>query len=72
MSRDLPRTKHRGYEAQYTVRYTGSQRDRFGVDKRQDIRVMMLDNNDNEDYPENFNGEWYVSAMPSPSPLFPP
>lgn len=62
MSKDLPRTSHRGYSNPYSIRYAGSQRDRFGVDKRQEIRMMMLDNNDHEDYPENFTGEWYVLA----------
>lgn len=61
MSKDLPKTSHRGYDSHYSLRYTGSQRDRFGIDKKLAIR-SMLDGNEGEDYPENFTGEWYVPA----------
>lgn len=49
--------KSRGYRPHFTVQYRGSQRHRFGAEHRDEIRAM-LEVNDTEPYPEDFNGEW--------------
>lgn len=48
---------HRGYTSHYTIQYTGSQRDRFGVEQRQKIWAMLSGRNI-EIYPEGFTGQW--------------
>lgn len=47
----------RGYRPHFDVRYCGSQRERFGAENNDGI-LAMLETNDSEDYPDDFDGEW--------------
>lgn len=49
--------RRRGYIPPYTIQYRGSQQHRFDPQHKDDVR-LMLEFNDIEDYPEDFNGEW--------------
>ncbi|KAJ4414663.1 hypothetical protein N0V82_007776 [Gnomoniopsis sp. IMI 355080] len=53
-----PDTAQRGYSSPYTVRFMGSQRDRFPANLRPEIRSMLANDNDREPYPPGFDGEW--------------
>lgn len=55
---EKPDTAQRGYSSPYTIRFTGSQRDRFPANLRPEIRSMLANDNDREPYPPGFNGEW--------------
>lgn len=55
---EKPDTAQRGYSSPYTIRFTGSQRDRFPANLRHEIRSMLANDNDREPYPVGFNGEW--------------
>lgn len=47
----------RGYIPHFKVQYKGFQKDRFGPENRDEIRTM-LETNDIDEYPPDFNGEW--------------
>lgn len=55
---EKPDTAQRGYSSPYSIRFAGSQRDRFPANVRPEIRAMLANDNDQEPYPVGFSGEW--------------
>lgn len=54
-----PNNSHRGFVSPFTVQYTGAQRNRFGRERRKEIQsILFLSHDQENDYPEDFKGEW--------------